>query len=232
MKKLTLSILIAIACIPIVAQNLQVHYDFGENRKMVTTTVEMFKADDLGSTFFFIDMDYGSKASGIDDGIDLAYWEIARSMKVIKDVPIELRGEYNGGFLRNAAGGFSLSNAWLAGAQYTWNTEDFSKVFTLQANYKYIINNVNASFQITGVWGLQFFDNKLTFSGFFDFWREDVDFNFDDSADAEFIFLSEPQLWYNINKTFSVGGEVEVSNNFALNDGWMVNPTLAVKWTF
>ena len=30
--------------------NLQVFYDFGENRKYTTTTLEMFKSDNWGST--------------------------------------------------------------------------------------------------------------------------------------------------------------------------------------
>ena len=36
--------------------NLQGFYDFG--RKHVTTTLEMFKADNWGNTFFFVDIDY------------------------------------------------------------------------------------------------------------------------------------------------------------------------------
>jgi hypothetical protein len=50
------------------AQNIQLHYDLGramynslEDRPWVTTTVEMFKADKWGSTFFFVDMDYTDK---------------------------------------------------------------------------------------------------------------------------------------------------------------------------
>ena len=53
-------------------QNLQIHYDMG--RKSVTTTAEMFRADNCGSTFFFIDLDYNPRVSG-------AYWEISRARK-------------------------------------------------------------------------------------------------------------------------------------------------------
>ncbi len=37
-----------------------------------------------------------------------------------------------------------------------------------------------------------------------------------------------------IDKDFnlSVGTEWEISSNFALNNGWYWNPTVAVKWTF
>ena len=67
--------------------------------------------------------------------------------------------------------------------------------------------------------------------GFADFWREDWDFDFDGVTDTEFIFLTEPQIWYNINKSFSVGSEIEMSNNFANVKGFQVNPTLGIKWT-
>jgi hypothetical protein len=70
MKKLKLINAFVVAMLMLVssnavAQNIQVHYDFG--REMVTTTVEMFKPDAGGSTFFFVDMDYSPKVIG-------AYW--------------------------------------------------------------------------------------------------------------------------------------------------------------
>lgn len=223
------------------AQNVQLHYDLGETRKMFTTTVEMFKPDKLGSTFFFIDMDYGSKASEVD-GINLAYWEIARSMKILKDNPFEIRAEYNGGFGRGQfmisdevnTYSYSINSAWLAGVQYTWNSDDFSKVFTLQGNYKYIKDKANASFQVTAVWALHFFERKLSLMGFADFWMEENSFQQSDGSmkTTDFVFLAEPQFWYNINPHFSVGGEIEVSSNFGGNEGFMINPTVAGKWTF
>jgi len=232
------------------AQNVQLHYDMGEDRKMFTTTVEMFKPDKWGSTFFFIDMDYGSEASQVD-GISLAYWEIARSFKVFHNSAFEPRVEYNGGFGRgeysylNSSNEkiteqyhYSINSSWLAGGQYTWNNEDFSKVFTLQANYKYIKDKHDASFQITAVWGLHFFNRKLSLTGFADVWREDNVFEelngggIPDIIESEYVFLAEPQIWYNTCKNFSIGGEIEMSNNFGGNEGFMVNPTLAAKWTF
>ena len=222
------------------AQNVQLHYDMGKDRKMFTTTVEMFKPDKMGSTFFFIDMNYGSDASQVD-GINLAYWEIARSFKISKNSNFEPRAEYNGGFGRGqfqdgdnntVQYNYSINSAWLVGGQYTWASEDFSKVLTLQANYKYIQDKNNASFQLTAVWGLHFFNRKLSLTGFADFWREDNSFTDGDATtNTDFVFLTEPQVWWNAMEHFSFGGEVEMSSNFG-NEGFMVNPTVAVKWTF
>ena len=69
----------------------------------------------------------------------------------------------------------------------------------------------------------------MTFSGFIDFWRGEKANNH-----GCLVILSEPQLWYNVNKHFSVGTEVEFSNNFIVNyyndKTFFVNPTLGVKW--
>ena len=46
LKALLLTLLCALAAKPIQAQvNMQVFYDFGSDRKFVTMTLEMFKAD-------------------------------------------------------------------------------------------------------------------------------------------------------------------------------------------
>lgn len=233
MKKTILTLIVMGLLVPVIAQNVQLHYDFGKDRKFLTSTVEMFKPDKWGNTFFFIDMNYGN-----DDikGVDLAYWEIARAINISKNLPIALHIEYNGGFgqfytpLGNKS--YQINNAYLGGIEYSKNNSDFTKGFTLQAMYKYIQGKHDASFQLTGVWYMHLLKKKLTFSGFADFWREDSDFDFDGTADAKFTFLSEPQLWYNFTQNLSAGGEVELSSNFGGVKGFEVNPTLAVKWNF
>lgn len=214
------------------AQDLQLHYDLGKDRKYLTTTLEMFKPDKLGNTFFFVDMDY---SSGDVDGISLAYWELARVVKTEK-MPIGIHLEYNGGFGQFNADsinlGYRINDAWLAGIDYSINASDFSKGISFKLLYKHITDKHDATFQLTTVWYMHFLNNKLTFSGFADFWKEDSDFNFDGKTDTEYVFISEPQLWFNMNKHFSIGTEIELSNNFATNEGFMINPTLGLKWIF
>lgn len=220
-----------IATFSVIAQNLQLHYDMGKSRSYLTSTVEMFKPDNWGSTFFFIDMDYN--AHGVK-GVSLAYMEISRGIKFWKS-PFELHVEYNGGLGRNADNSsYRINDAWLFGGNYTWNTSDFSKIFTLEGMYKNIKGKNDMSFQITGVWTIQMFKNKVTFSGFADFWREDNDYfiNAAPGTKTNFVILSEPQLWYNFTKNYSMGGEVEVASNFALHKGLKACPTVAMKWNF
>ena len=235
MKKVYFILLLSCVAFGLKAQNVQFHYDFGhtlyddldQTRPKVTTTVEMFKPDKWGSTFFFVDMDYTSK------GVQAAYWEISRELKFWEG-PISAHIEYDGG-----RGDVPFQNAYLFGPTYTFNNKDFSAGFSVSAMYKYIENmDVPSNYQLTGTWYVNFCDAKCTFSGFADLWREK-------EGKSKMIFLSEPQFWVNLNKfsgiskdfNLSIGTEVEFSNNFIYNDngernGFYVNPTLAMKWTF
>lgn len=234
MKKLIcLWMLLGIAlCSQLSAQNVQLHYDFGHSlydelkeRPKLTSTVEMFKPDKWGSTFFFVDMDYG------DGEVQSAYWEISRELRFWK-APISLHVEYNGGIKY-------IKDAYLAGVTYSYNNKDYTKGFTFSPMYKYLRSNPTPnSFQLTGTWYLHFGSGKFSCTGFADFWREE---HTDAKGNAhDFVFLAEPQFWVNLNAfkgidddfRLSIGTEWEISNNFAVMDGWKWNPTLAVKWSF
>jgi hypothetical protein len=213
------------------AQNVQAHYDFG--RKSATTTVEMFRPDGGGSTFFFVDMDYSPKVIG-------AYWEIARELcfwQKSKVGWLSVHVEYNGG-LNTAVSSFN--NCFLGGLTYSGHSKDWSKTWSITASYKAIPGTIGLNgkaqvhnFQITGVWNLDFFKHWISFNGFADFWREARPWQ-----GTNYIFLAEPQLWVNLNKIkgcekikLSIGTEVELSCNF-VRKGFVVNPTIAAKWTF
>ncbi len=224
MRKLIFASLILVSSGLLVAQtNLQLHYDFGKDREFFTTTLERFKPDANGSLFYFIDFNHSV------DGPTEAYWEIARELK-FWDAPFSAHIEYNGGLHYDSSPfGLQINNAYLLGGTYSLNSADFSKGISITPSYKYIQKHPNPhNFQLTAVWFLHFFNNKLSFTGFADFWREKKT-NFFSGNSSSFIFLSEPQLWYNINKTLSVGGEVEFGYNFGAVEGFRVNPTLGIK---
>jgi hypothetical protein len=231
MKKLLFAAALTLVGLGAFAQNIQLHYDFTRSDKnsksIFTSTVEMFKPDSYGSTFFFIDMNYGE---GDVKGVSLSYWEIARSLKFWK-APVGIHVEYNAGHGMFKGGsnftdysGFNINPAWLLGVDYSWNNANFSRGVTLQAMYKHIEGFGTASFQLTGVWYMHLLNNKVTFSGFADLWKQTQFGN-------KLVFLSEPQLWYNFNKNFSVGSEIEISKNFISPD-FEVYPTAAIKWNF
>jgi len=209
MKKL-LTIFAILSAFAVNAQNLQLHRDF--ERGHFTTTFEMFKMDKWGNTFTFIDFDY-------DGGnVSSSYYEIARVLKTEK-MPIGLHVEYNGG----TSNQFSFANAWIFGLNHSKGNAKWG--YSTYAGYKSFKGVDKGNFQVTGTWYVNMLDGKLTFSGFADLWTEE-------GLSDNTVFLTEPQLWYNVNKNLSFGGEVEISNNFAFSNEFEVRPTLAVKWNF
>lgn len=212
-------------------QNVQLHYDMG--RSYLTSTVEMFKPDAGGTTFFFIDLNYDPRVTG-------AYFEISRELCFWQESKadwLSVHLEYNGGL--DTVNG-SYNNSWLGGLTYSGHSDDWSKTWSLSAMYKAIPGTVSLlgkknmhNFQITGVWNMDFFDHWLSFNGFMDFWKEARPWQ-----GTDYIFITEPQLWVNLNKlkgwdniNLSVGTEVELSANFVAK-GFDAMPTAALKWTF
>lgn len=199
------------------AQNIQLHYDLGKDRNYFTTTIEMFKPDEYGSTFFFVDFDFNRLGN---KSISLAYFEIARYITIPGAKGLSGTIQYNDG----TAPWGPLGHIVLAGLSYPI---DLGFV-TLNTDLLYRKNYLSegSDFQLTTVWFVPFLEGKLTFNGFIDLWtQKGVD-------GKDFVFLSEPQIWYNFDKHFSVGGEIELSNNFLPLDGFQVMPTVAAKWNF
>ena len=239
MKKILLSALLWMATIPMFAQlNVQLHYDFADalygkelsNRPHWTATIENFKADKWGSTYFFVDLAFGGNT------MKSAYAEISREFK-LGTSPFAAHIEYNGGL----SGGGSYNDAYLAGAAWNWANQDFSKTFSFQVLYKYLARQVvgsKHSWQLTTVWGIHFAKGLCTFSGYADVWH-------DNSVKGNLVLSSEPQFWFNLNALESVpddfllslGTEVELTKSLVwptdgLNDRFYAIPTLAAKWTF
>ena len=238
--------------------NLQIFYDFGKDRQHVTTTLEGFYNDKWGNTFFFIDYDFNAKkADGKAVSPSGTYMEIARCLNFWQNTALgglSLQVEYNGGLLMNnpqssegSFTGYGINHAFLAGLDYFFHSKDFCNTFNVKVLYKHILNGESlVPMQFTAVWGFQdlFGLQGLRFSGFADIWGENV-VNFaecnwadpDSVKERKFVFISEPQLWYNIGKLFGcpnlhIGTEVELSLNFAGYDGFYARPCFGTKWVF
>jgi hypothetical protein len=236
MRKLTFALFLLVALAAQAQTNLQLHYDLGKERKYFTSTLEMFKPDKWGNSFFFVDIDY----NGVDHQPSLAYMEIARCLKFWNG-PFSVHVEYNGGLLgsKSTSTYYPINNAYLAGIDYGWHDKTFTKFLNFKVLYKTIQGKNANSFQLTGVWNLNYFNKKVTLSGFADFWRED-NVNFTNASgrpltaptNTDFVFISEPQFWYNVTPNLSLGSEVEVATNFGTVNGLKICPTLAAKWNF
>ncbi len=235
--------------------NLQVFYDLGKDRKYVTSTLEMFKSDDWGNTFFFVDYDHNwQTASDNVVAPNSTYMEIARCFNFWGEsalAPLSLQIEYNGGFgtynLPAALGvrphgNYSVEKAWLFGVDYFLHNSDFSNTFNFKLLYKHWPINEGTPLQFTFVWGMQNLlgVEGLRFSGFADFWGQkqgfDTDGDFIEDKFTDWVFISEPQVWYSVGQFFNcpnlnIGCEFELSYNFT-QSGFMFNPCIGAKWDF
>jgi hypothetical protein len=180
----------------------------------------MFKPDEYGATFFFIDFDYNQTGN---KSISLAYFEIARYINLPWVQGLSVTVQYNDG----VAPWGPLGSIWLGGLSYpidlgfiTLNTD-----ILYRNNYLYDGSDV----QLTTVWNKSFMEGKLTFMGFFDVWTQN-----DGSDGRDIVVFTEPQLWYNFGKHFSAGTEIELSRKFIdpNSEDWEIKPTAAVKWSF
>jgi len=201
------------------AQNLQLHYEASADREYLVSTLEMFKPDQYGSTFWFVDMEYA--APGVSS-VSLAYWEIARAFTLpIKNLSATI--QYNDG----VANFGSLGQVWLAGVNYYLDLGFIA--LPVDILFRAAQGAESPDFQITTTLFVPLMDGNMEFSGFFDFWSQD-----DIPKDGKtLVFLSEPQLWYNANEHFSIGTEIEISSNFP-DEGsdFKASPTIGLRWTF
>jgi hypothetical protein len=254
MKKIFMAVALLTSLVARGQVNVQLHYDLGRRlnpdaestRANLTSTVEMFRPDATGSTYFFIDFDYYS------DGVGGAYWEVSREWtlgKSLKSSSFAAHIEYNGGLSLNkyTEVGSRFQQCILVGPAWNWHSSNFSKTFSTQLLYKQYFkqasNNLDAlaSFQWTNVWGITFAKGWCTFSGYTDLWYGYIPrFNAEGQRKG-LVFTTEPQFWVNFKHpstgtgTFSVGTEWEISQNFIWANSsrtLFINPTVAVKYTF
>ena len=224
MKKL-FGVLFFVCTATTFAQNFQLHYDLGTQRKYFTGTFEMFRPDAYGSTFTFVDFDFNNDGN---KSISTAYWEIARYVAIPGAKGVSATLQYNDGTLRvpNLGIAVPLGSIWLAGVSYPIDLG----VVTLNTDllYRKDYQSQGSDMQLTTVWYVPFFHGSVAFDGFMDIWSRKQG-----AKDREFVLLTEPQLWYNIDTHLAIGSEVEISNNFIPGEtSVLVNPTIAVKWNF
>lgn len=239
-RKISVALLLFCVFGAVHAQNLQLHFDprhslYGDDvspSNYLTATFEMFKADRWGSTFMFADFDFNHDKKNPG----LVYAKIAREFK-LGDFPLFPHIEYNGGLglRRGSDAGFSIPASYMAGFGYPFQLGEFYMntyvVYKLNA-FQEVSNDV----QWTVTWNASLAGGKLSLGGFADLWTEDKSFTEgSDAGGKKMVFLSEPQIWYNVTSNFSFGSEIELSYNFVnkfTESKFYAIPTLATKWNF
>jgi hypothetical protein len=230
-----------LASLSLYAQNLQLHYDFGKDRKYLTATLEMFKPDTLGSTFWFVDFDFNSNFEFNDEfrSISAAYGEISREFYIpgIKKVKgleqLAFHIEYNDGFgagrdTANNMTAFTFNSVFLAGFSYPVRIG--KTIFSTMLLCRLPRGMNNPDFQFTTTWFQPLWKNRILLTGFIDVWSQD---KADNREEKEIVFQSEPQIWFMITPKIALGGEFEIDKNFPYGPRqWELFPTLGFRWEF
>ncbi len=217
------------------SQNLQLHYDFtrraqdSHNQNYLTSTFEMFRPDSMGSTFWFVDVDFNGKSNEPS----LLYFEVMRDL-TFKGIPIGLHVEYNGGFMQNQNGsglGTNFPHVGIVGLSGSIKLKKGSAGYYLAYRFDNAAQK-HSDIQLTFTWFFPFANGKMAFTGFTDFWTQESISANNNKTERKIIFLTEPQLWYNITSKLAAGGELEISKNFVFGtDDFKFFPTVALKYS-
>ena len=243
MKFLTTIVLLQIMWLAS-AQDVQLHYDLGKpedgsKRDFFVSTVEMFRPDSIGSTFFFIDFEYNTKDE--PRGASSGYWEISREFYVpyIQDIKplkgLSLHIEYNDGLylynIDSARYGENINSAYLVGLGYPFHLGPVD--FNAALMYKYIRGSQAPDAQFTLVWFTMLFNYKFTITGFADVWTQDLFDLKSFKEEKKVVFYAEPQFWYNATQKLAIGSEIKIGYNFFFGSKRTeVFPTIGVKYEF
>lgn len=238
----SLSLLVA----PAMGQNIQLHYDLGRylypkvqaDRPRMTMTVEQQSLDRFGDTFYFVDMSF------LQQGAVTANWKFMRNLRFSQG-PLSWHVRYDGGlrFINANAPepvgsrAISLNDAFMTGVTYTYLSPEHRTMLSLTPLYKYIRGIAQPhNYELCGVWKFAPGNGLITATGFFSWWHQkDPRIGWG----TDFKFMSQPQVWCNLNKipgvapdfNLSIGSEVRISKNVDAPQ-WLVAPTLALKWSF
>jgi len=243
MKRLLFLSLALIATTLLPAQELQLHYDPRHTldpshnaHNYPTIYFQYFKDQDSGHAFIkpgsFL-LKIQTDLQGAGHNISQAYIQISQSFRCWKP-PVFLSLQYSGGLGVTDPKQYSyyINNAFSLGLSYPfqWKGAWLSAVL----DYKYIpYAKPTHDPLFTLYWWSGYFHYKLEFAGDFSAWTENKDHGDAYTAGQRgkrFFFFAEPQLWYNINKTFSLGTKINMYYHINIpDDRFQTYPTLAVR---
>jgi hypothetical protein len=233
MKKL---LIILCLILPLLGQNLQVHYELRGDKKNITSTIEQFTGDRLGLTYWFISAAYTdfNGQNLIDGSATSVYGEFYRFFNIPKTNGLMAGIQYNDGLAvfsgsdTSMVYGSAFGRTWLGGFAYNVPIGKMHVLTTVWLRKK---QGYNYDWQLTLAWGHNFANDKLTFNGFFDLWGEKKTGSTDP---YKIVLLTEPQLYYNFNPHLALGMKAQVSYNFeyAYPGQLRFAPTIAARWNF
>lgn len=244
MKKLI--IIWTLACLTsatIDAQDLQLHYDLrhtvspGANpTNFPTLYFNYWKMRDSGTHWikpgdFLLKTEADMQGTG--DNIGKFFIQIGQSFRAwTPKIFLQFQYSGGGGITQPAEYSYYITNTYQTGVEipYQWK----GAYLTTVLDYKLVAYTKPTNDPIfTQYWYKGLAHYKLEFIGDFSIWTENK--NHGDEATAglkgkRFFFFAEPQLWYNLNKTFAIGSKLNCYYHVnVIANVFQAYPTVAVR---
>lgn len=211
---------------------------------LFTTTFEGNGWDNLGSTYYFIDLEFGNVNNKGDNRLAGNYFELCRewcfwSKSKAKDLTIHTEVDAGVGYGGDSFGttqmGWDFTSAFLLGLSYSWFGDDY---FTqIQALSRYELKDRYGSggegWQLTFVWSYTPVD-WFEFSGYMDLNQNPLGKGLNDAKTVHLAL--EPYIWFKINSSWAFGSRVRFTYNcYQGTEGFdqkvYCAPTVAARWT-
>jgi Domain of unknown function (DUF5020) len=239
MKILIFSVLVLLT-IPVLSQNLQLHYDFRHtvdpglnSTNYPTFSFEYFKNIDTISTGSFL-LKVQTDLNGKNNNAGQVFTQISQSLKFWKP-NIYLSFTYSGGLgVPTESAGYYITNSVGTGASYPfqWKGAWVATSLSLRVNF---FRKRSYDPQATIYFGKGFLNYRIFTGGSFTFWTENRNQGTDFTRELrgkKFAFFGDPQIWIKVKNGFSAGSRISVYYNL-LSDGRIeFYPTLGTKYQF
>jgi hypothetical protein len=235
--KFPLTTLALVCSIPLFSQNLQFYYDFRHSldpklnpKNYPSLYFEYFKGGDSGSFLIKVQNDF----TGQGHNIGQHFIQASETFR-FWNPKIFLALQYSGGLGIAEPGnyGYFITNAFSVGVSkpYQWKGAWFNaEVFYTYNTYARPSQDPLGSFY----WGKGFFQYKIEFAGDLEIWTLNKNLGDDTTAGLSgkrFYFFGEPQIWFKLNKQFSIGSKINLYYHVLnINNIFQVYPTIAAKY--
>jgi hypothetical protein len=230
------------------AQNLQLHYDLRHTispaanpKNFPTLYFECWKMRDSGQHksrhisikpgAFFLKTEADLLGSG--NNIGKFFMQVSQSFRAWKP-KIFLQFQYSGGngITEPKQYSYYITNTCQAGAELPFHWQ--GAWLTADLDYRYVSYPKPTNDPIfTLYWYRGFFHYKLEFAGDFSCWTENRNHGDETTAGQKGkrgFFFAEPQVWYSLTKTFSIGAKLNCYYHVNIPaDSWQAYPTLAIR---
>jgi hypothetical protein len=244
--KYLLLLMLSVFSVPLFSQNLQLHYDFRHtidpafnSRNFSTLYFEYFKLQNDTSSFiktgsFFLKVEDDLEGDG--DNIGKAFIQTSQTFRLWKPM-IFLSLQYSGGLGVTDPKQYSyyINNALSLGPAYSFKWQ--GAYFSTAIYYTYnMLTRPSNDMMLSFYWGKGFWNYKVEFDGDFELYtlNKNTGDDFTKNLSGKTVsFFGEPQIWFKIHKSFSIGSKFILYYHVITTENLFdVYPTIAVRVKF